>query len=95
MQSLRQYRQIRQTVAAQVQTGRVNNLSTEKRNVLDDASSSDTTLTTTDLKHDDDQNTPGGEPIIVGWDGPEDALNPRNWSLTRRAVIFAILWVNV
>ena len=26
---------------------------------------------------------------------PEDPLNPRNWSMSRRIVIFAILWINV
>lgn len=36
-----------------------------------------------------------GSVIIVGWEGVNDPLNPRNWSLTRRSVIFAILWINV
>lgn len=66
MQSLRQYKQIKRVVAAQVQTGRVVNLSTEKRNVLNDDDSSDTTLTTTHLP--DHENNESGETIIVGWE---------------------------
>jgi len=47
-------------------------------------------------------NTPPGleeklraEHIIVEWDGPDDSLNPRNWSMARRLTAFAIIWFNV
>lgn len=47
-------------------------------------------------------NTPPGleqnlraEHIIVEWDGPDDSLNPRNWSMARRLTAFAVIWINV
>lgn len=29
----------------------------------------------------------GGQVFLVGWDGPGDRLNPRNWSTAKRVVI--------
>lgn len=33
--------------------------------------------------------------ILVEWDGPDDPLNPRNWSHGRRFAAFCIVWINV
>lgn len=92
MQSVRQYREIRSAVAAHVQTGRVVNQSTEKTSVLEEPdSSSRSTITALGEK----QQVTHDQDIIVGWEGPSDSLNPRNWTLTRRCFVFAILWINV
>ncbi|EME39391.1 hypothetical protein DOTSEDRAFT_91758 [Dothistroma septosporum NZE10] len=90
MQSLRQYRAIKSAVTRQVATGKVVNVSNEKISVLDNQASSDS-ITTTSLDEKEDSQ----EPIIVGWEGPDDPLNPRNWPIPRRCLIFAILWINV
>lgn len=92
MQSIRQYRALRAAVSAQVNTGKVVNHSNAKTSVLaNDASSSDNQSTTTDLQ----ERNANQDPIVVGWEGPQDPLNPRNWTITRRCTIFAILWINV
>lgn len=36
-----------------------------------------------------------GSHIIVEWEGPTDPLNPRNWSMSWRIWIFAVVWINV
>ena len=33
----------------------------------------------------------GGHVFLVGWDGPDDRLNPRNWSVARRAAITILI----
>ncbi|KAF2168806.1 hypothetical protein M409DRAFT_20823 [Zasmidium cellare ATCC 36951] len=91
MQSPRQYRAVRSAVARQVETGKIVNLPNEKVSVLSDDASSQTSHSTADLK---EKSHEDGD-IIVGWEGPQDPLNPRNWSIARRCVIFAILWINV
>ncbi|KAI9825539.1 MAG: hypothetical protein M1819_000531 [Sarea resinae] len=40
-------------------------------------------------------NVENDQPIPVEWDGPNDPLNPRNWTLARRSWVFIILWINV
>ncbi len=92
MQSFRQYKTLRQTVRAQVDTGNIVNTSLETTSVFEKSEGSNTSMLTTEsLKsaHADQ------EPIIVGWEGPDDQLNPRNWTLTKRWAIFAVLWINV
>lgn len=91
MQSIQQYRSVRETVAAQAKVGKIVNWSIEERIVLKDESLSEGESTTTSL----DEKSEDQDPITVGWDGPQDALNPRNWSRVRRAWIFGILWINV
>ena len=97
MQSFRQYRRIKTAVAEQAKTGKIVNLSNEKTSVLDDdQQSSRSNLTTTGIyDHHHEKDGEGNEVIIVGWDGPNDPLNPRNWSVWRRAMVFAVLWINV
>ena len=92
MQSLRQYRLLRIAAESQANTGRVVNCPNDKRSVFERQSSSESTITTTDSSEWKESNN---DPITVGWEGPEDPLNPRNWPITRRCIIFAILWVNV
>ncbi|CAK3847358.1 efflux pump kojT [Lecanosticta acicola] len=95
MQSYRQYHRIRAAVEAQAQTGRIVNLSNEKTSVLDDDSqSSRSNLTTTTVRNSQERRE-NEEAIIVGWDGVNDPLNPRNWSIWRRAAVFGVLWINV
>lgn len=90
MQSLIQYRSLRTAVAAQIQTGRVVNHSNAKHSVLEADPDATSSITTDSLGKEE-----SNEPIMVGWESETDPLNPRNWSLTRRCFIFAILWVNV
>jgi hypothetical protein len=33
----------------------------------------------------------GGQVFLVGWDGPEDRLNPRNWSVGKRVVVTVLI----
>lgn len=79
MQSLRQYRAIRSAVAAQVETGKVVNLSNEKTSVLGDNSSQETRTATADLNDVKDE---GGD-IIVGWDSPQGILCPISGSIVQ------------
>nr|POE46902.1 putative efflux pump kojt [Quercus suber] len=93
MQSVRQYRRIRSAVEAQVVAGRIDNSAADTHSVFDnpDHNASDVSISKESWSSSDaDEDT-----IIVGWQGPDDPLNPRNWTLQRRAVIFAILWINV
>jgi MFS transporter, DHA1 family, multidrug resistance protein len=92
MQSFRQYRTLRQAVNAQVNTGKIVNTSLEKTSVLESVTPASSIVSTESLKS---SGSGEQEPIIVGWEGPNDRLNPRNWSTTRRWAIFAILWINV
>lgn len=93
LQSYRQYNELRKAVAAQIETGKVVNHSNEKVSVLDeDKTSSLTSSVSTDsLKSGDAKD----EDIIVGWESSTDALNPRQWSMTRRVIIFWVLWFNI
>ena len=92
LQSARQYRALRRAVAAQVETGNIVNHSNEKVSVFDQSDESLTSSVTTDSLHSKDAEK---EEILVGWESPADSLNPRNWSLPYRSIIFVILWVNV
>lgn len=93
MQSVRQYRSSRALVAARIESGSINSVPSEKTSILEESSSSETSFTTTtslldsDLKNSDD-------PIIVGWEGPDDPLNPRNWTKTWKTVVFWIIFIN-
>lgn len=92
LQSYRQYNQLCKAVAAQVETGKIINHSNEKISVLDEKAGSLTSSVTTDsLKSVDGKQ----ENIIVGWESQTDALNPRQWTMTRRVIIFLVLWINI
>lgn len=91
-QSFRQYTTLRQAVKAQVNTGKIVNTSLEKTSVLENNIPASSVVSTESLKaptsNEDDS-------IIVGWEEPNDQLNPRKLSAAKRWAIFAILWVNV
>lgn len=93
LQSYHQYNELRKAVTAQVETGKIINHSNEKISVLDeDKTSSLTSSVTTDsLKLGDAKD----ENIIVGWESSIDTLNPRQWTMTRRVIIFLVLWINI
>lgn len=93
LQSYHQYNELRKAVTAQVETGKIINHSNEKISVLDeDKTSSLTSSVTTDsLKSGDAKD----ENIIVGWESSIDTLNPRQWTMTRRVIIFLVLWINI
>lgn len=89
MQSLRQYRQLHESVK-QWHAG--NSKEAYSPHSLEGATpqsgSPSRTLPDADSKEDDDVH-------VVEWDGPSDPANPRNWPLLRRAGILFILWINV
>lgn len=97
MQSLRQYRQLRTAIQSQLKQGRVLNSARQRRNVLEaqDDSSGDSSIETKTLHAIRANDSHASFTITVGWEGPNDPLNPRNWTLARRCTIFAILWINV
>ena len=35
----------------------------------------------------------GGQVFLVGWDGPNDRLNPRNWSVGKRVIVTVLISV--
>ncbi|KAK5126147.1 hypothetical protein LTR85_011503 [Meristemomyces frigidus] len=94
MQSLRQYRQIFAAADTQVKNGRILNLSAAGSSVLEsrgvDSPSSINIDSLQSSSLDKDEHT-----ILVRWEGQEDPLSPRNWSLARRVAVFSILWINV
>ena len=93
LQSYRQYNELRKAVAAQVETGKIINHSNEKISVLDNKAGSLTSSISTDsLKS---KTGAKEEDIIVGWESSTDSLNPRQWTMTRRVVIFLVLWINI
>ena len=93
LQSYRQYQELRKAVTAQVETGEIINHSNDKVSVFEandrklTSSISTDSLKSSQVEKQDD--------ITVGWESSTDALNPRQWTLTRRTVIFAVLWVNI
>lgn len=88
MQSIRQYRQLRETVK---QAHSRNSLPSAENNpkVLDDISWQSGT------SDEDLQKVANGEVIAVEWEGPKDPLSPRNWPLTSRIGVFCVIWINV
>lgn len=91
MQSFGQYNHVKVTVGAQVKVGKIVNWSTEKKNVLKTDTTTEGDSTTTYLSEKDKSQ----DLVIVGWDGSNHRLNPINWTISRRAFVFAILWINV
>jgi MFS family permease len=59
--------------------------------------SSDETSATDDYKSRDGEsdNDDASKSVYVSWGGPSDPINPLNWTQTRRACVFAIIWINV
>lgn len=92
MQSFRQFNTLRRAVRAQVDTGKIVNTSLKKTSVLEDDTPASSVVSTESLKSITFDEV---DPIIVGWEGPNDQLKPRNWSATKRWAIFAVLWINV
>jgi hypothetical protein len=90
MESIRQYRALQRKVAEEVDAGQIHSLFDEKPSVLDSEDSDQHQQTSTNLqsKH----LSASDEPIIVGWEGPDDPFNPRNWSMTRRCAVIAVIW---
>lgn len=93
MQSLRQYAIIRAAAKAQVDAGRIDNSAPVQPSVFENSDDDGSNVSISKESWHSDE--PEEDPIIVGWQGVEDPLNPRNWTLQRRAVIFCILWINV
>lgn len=95
MQSLRQYKSIQSSVTSRIQNGTISSVSNEKPSIVDQRSGSgdsDSLTTTTSLLPADLSTS--DEPIIVGWEGPDDPLNPRNWSTAWKTVVFWIIFIN-
>lgn len=93
LQSYRQYTELRKAVGAQVETGKIINHSNDKISVFEDPDRSLTSSISTDSLNPKDGEKQ--DDVIVGWESQTDALNPRQWTLVRRCVIFAVLWINV
>ena len=34
------------------------------------------------------------EKFLVGWDGPDDPVNPRNWPLRSKMTVVVLVWIN-
>lgn len=94
VQSARQYKALGRQIAAHIETGEIVNHSTEKVSAFERKDPSLTRSVSTESVKKEDETTER-EIIQVGWEGPIDPLNPRQWSLTWRSTIFAILWINV
>lgn len=89
MQSLRQYRQLREQVKDSHDTSPSDAPgNAESRSAEDTADHSDSP------QH-DSGDFKKVEHLMVDWDGPQDPTNPRNWPLLERAGILCIIWVNV
>lgn len=93
LQSYRQYQALRKAVARQVEAGNIINHATDKLSVFDQEKRDK--LTSSVKTHSLRSNDAGTKDIIVGWESERDSLNPRQWPLIRRTVIFALLWINV
>lgn len=87
MQSIRQYRRIKRSVEASPRK-------------TEEAGSSTSSLEGENHQAvlaygAQDKDIDLSEVQLVFWDGPDDPLDPRNWSLPRKIWIFTILWINV
>lgn len=81
MQSVLQYRRIREDVNSDIEYWRA----VSKRESSDSLSPQ---VSANPLEASTD-------PFLVEWSGPDDPLSPRNWSQARRAAVFLIVWINV
>lgn len=88
MQSLRQYRRLKQQVDSNLSQRTPPTEPKPARASSDEESDLDLPVPGADVD-------PAPHHIIVDWDSPSDPSNPRNWALSRRLLALAIIWINV